>query len=192
LSEQTDGIEKIDKTMSPRRANLIGGVLMLFVLAGFFISYSLLWGSERLVSVFERMWSPFLPLLLFSIVVHELLHGLGFVLAGRVSRREIKFGAKWGVAYAHCKAPLSARAFRVATALPGILLGLLPGLLGLLVGNAWLTVYGAIMSVAALGDVLILWLLRSVPGQARVLDHPSAPGCQVVQMGKWANGQMGK
>jgi hypothetical protein len=138
------------------------------------------------------MWSPFLLLLLLSIVVHELLHGLGFVLAGRVSWRELKFGLKWGVAYAHCKVPLSARAYRVATALPGIVLGLLPGLLGLALGNAWLTVYGALLSASALGDVLILWLLRSVPGEARVLDHPSEPGCQMLQMSKWANREMGK
>ncbi len=175
-----DDVKKIDKTMSPKRANALGSVLMLFVLTGFFVSYSLLWSSEGLLSALERMWSPFLPLLLFSIVVHELLHGLGFVLLGRVSRREIKFGVKWGVAYAHCKVPLSARAYRATTALPGLVLGLVPGLLGLAEGNAWLTMYGAIMSVAALGDVLILWLLRSVPGEARVLDHPSAPGCQVL------------
>ncbi len=176
--------------MSLTRANLWGGVLMLFVLAGFFIPFVQVWGSERLFSAFENMRFPFLLFLALGVVTHELLHGLGFVLTGRVPWRQVQFGVKWGLAYAHCKVPLSAWVYRVATALPGILLGLLPGLLGLLVGNAWLTVYGAIMSVAALGDVLILWLLRSVPGEARVLDHPSAPGCQVLQMGKWGDGEI--
>ncbi len=192
MSEQANGVKKIDKTMSLTRANLLGGVLMLFVLAGFFVPYALVWGSERLFSAFEDMRFPFLLFLALSVVIHELLHGLGFVLAGRVPWRKVQFGFKWGLAYAHCQVPLTARAYRAATALPEVVLGLVPGLLGLVGGNAWLTVYGTIMSVAALGDVLILWLLRSVPRDARVLDHPSAPGCQVLQGSEWASGQMGK
>jgi hypothetical protein len=184
----TTGVTKVDKTMSPTRANVFAGVLALFVGAGFFVPYALVWGSKPLLAVFERAWFSFLLVLILSVVVHELLHGLGFVLAGRVSWREVELGLKGGMAYAHCKVPLRASAYRVSLVLPGVVLGLVPGLVGLVGGSAWLTVYGALMFVAALGDALILWLIRAVPGEARVQDHPSMPGCQVL----WANERMGE
>ena len=33
---------------------------------------------------------------------------------------------------------------------------------------------------AAGGDVLILWVLRAIPSDARILDHPTKVGCEVV------------
>jgi hypothetical protein len=76
---------------------------------------------------------------------------------------------------------MTAFAYRVSVALPGVILGALPGLMGLMWRNGWLTVYGALMSIAALGDLIVLWLIRSVPGDARVQDHPRAPGCIVYE-----------
>lgn len=171
---------QVDKTMSATRANVLGCVLALLVAVVFFVPYALVWGSASLSAVFERMLSPFLLVLALSVVVHELLHGLGFTLAGRVPWSEVELGLKGVMPYAHCKVPLAASAYRVSIVLPGGLLGLVPGLVGLVWGNAWLTVYGTLMSIAALGDGMILWLIRSVPGEAHVQDHPSVPGCQVL------------
>jgi hypothetical protein len=100
-------------------------------------------------------------------------------LVGRVPWREVRFGLKGLVVYAHCRVPMKASAYRVSVALPGVVLGVLPGLIGLIRGNGWLTVYGALMSIAALGDLIVLWLIRRVAGDTRVQDHPRAPGCIV-------------
>ncbi len=99
----------------------------------------------------------------------------------RRERREAKFGIKGLLVYAHCRVPMAALAYRVATVLPGVILGLVPGVMGLASGNAWLTVYGTLMTTAALGDMIMLWLMRAVPGHVRVQDHPNAVGCQVLR-----------
>jgi hypothetical protein len=178
--ERSAGVKRVDKTTSPAWINVFSFVLALFVAAVFFVPYALTWGSAPLLAVFDRLLSPFLLVLALSILVHEALHGLGYTLLGRVPWREVEFGVKGVMVYAHCQVPIAASAYRAATAAPGVILGVIPGLVGIAWGNAWLTVYGALMVIAALGDLIILWLVRSVPGEARVQDHPSAPGCQVL------------
>jgi succinate dehydrogenase hydrophobic anchor subunit len=171
---------KIDKTIPPTRVNILALALTLVVMAISFVSYALIWGSASLQAVLGRLISPFLLVFALSIVVHEALHGLGCVLVGRVPRREIKFGFKGLMVYVHCKAPMTASAYRISLMLPGVIMGLIPALVGLAWGSAWLTVYGTLMVIAALGDLMVLWLIRSVPRDARIQDHPSAPGCQIL------------
>jgi hypothetical protein len=170
----------MDKTMSPARANALAFALAPLVLALFYLPHFYFWGGASLGRVFGTLVSPFLGILAVSIVIHEALHGLGFVLGGRVARRDLRFGVKGVSVYAHCTVPIAVSAYRFATVLPGVVLGLVPGLAGIALGNAWLTVFGSLMCIAALGDVLILWLLRSVPKDALVEDHPTAPGCRVL------------
>jgi hypothetical protein len=82
--------------------------------------------------------------------------------------------------FAQCTIPTRARSYRLAIALPGLVLGILPVLFGLSTG-AWLaTFYGFLMLVAAAGDLLVLWILRGVPAGAWVQDHPRQVGCLVV------------
>jgi hypothetical protein len=117
-----------------------------------------------------------------SIVVHELLHALGFWLVGGVSWRRIKFGFSWqGFApYAHCRDPLQTTAYRISVLLPGLFLGVLPGLAGVALGQPLLVMWATLMLLAAGGDAAVLWAVRQVPRDARVLDHPSMVGCQVL------------
>ena len=168
-----------DKTTTPTRANLLGCALAPLAAAVFIIPHALAWGGAPLWAAFDRML-PLTLALALGVVLHELLHGLGMVWAGGVAWSEVELGLRGLMPYAHCKVPLAASAYRVSIVLPGVVLGLVPGAVGVVWGQAWLTVYGALMTIAALGDVVILWLMRSVPGEARVQDHPSAPGCQVL------------
>jgi hypothetical protein len=180
LNDEQPAAIKIDYTVSPTRANLVALALTPLVVAVFFVPYVVLWPSASLQAALDDLLSPFLLILAFSVVAHELLHGVGAVLVGGVPWREIAFGIKGLMVYAHCKTPMAASAYRVTLALPGVLLGFVPGALGLVWGNAWLIVYGVLMSIAALGDAIVVWLIRSVPNDACVQDHPSAPGCQVL------------
>jgi hypothetical protein len=183
--DQAPTMRKIDKTMSLTAANGLAFALALPAMALFLLPYWLIWGSGAsarpdLVRL-DSSWSLglFLVVVIASVVVHELLHGLGCLLGG-ASWRDVKFGFKSLTPYAHCKIPLTLPAYRLSIALPGIVLGIIPGLLGLINGSYLLTGYGAFMFMAALGDVLILWLLRDAPAGARVQDHPNAVGCELL------------
>lgn len=118
-----------------------------------------------------------------GIVAHELLHAVGFVYAGGASRRDIRFGVMWKVLApsTHCKAIVSASAYRFAVVLPALLLGVAPTLIGLVTGVGALTFFGYIMLLAACGDFALLWATRSVPAAALVKDHSSSIGCSVAE-----------
>ena len=119
-------------------------------------------------------------LLLFiaGIVTHELMHGLGWMIFGAVPRSAIHFGIKWKLLtpYAHSSARMPVRGYRLGTLLPGLLLGILPSLFAILTGSLLVLGFGLFFTATAGGDFLILWLLRGIPANAQVEDHPSRVG----------------
>jgi len=163
--------------MPMMRAQVIAIALFVPIVAISLLPHVYLWGVPD--------GNPFplslIAALLGSIVVHEGLHGLGYYWSG-ASRANIEFGFNWsGLApYAHCSAPLRATPYRVAIALPGLVLGVPPLLAGLGLGSWWLTLYAFLMLAAAGGDALLLWTLRKVPGNAWTQDHPTQMGCLVL------------
>ena len=116
-----------------------------------------------------------------GVLLHEGLHGLGHV-RGEASWGDVQYGMHWRALtpFAQCTVPTRARSYRVALALPGLVLGVGPLSVGLVTGGWLATFYGFLMLVAAAGDLLILWILRRVPAGAWVQDHPQQVGCLVV------------
>lgn len=116
-----------------------------------------------------------------GVILHEGLHGLGHV-RGEASWADVQFGMHWTALtpFAQCTVPTRARSYRIAIALPGLVLGVGPLGLGMATGTWLATFYGFLMLVAAAGDFLILWILRGVPAGAWVQDHPQQVGCLVV------------
>lgn len=94
----------------------------------------------------------------------------------------VKIGFSWkGLApYAHCAEPMRASAYRLSIILPGLVLGILPGTLGIVLLSWPLLLWGLLMTIAAGGDLAVLWAIRGVPASAWVRDHPTKAGCQVL------------
>jgi hypothetical protein len=174
-----------DATVSWVTANLVAVAFIPLTILGLCLPYALIWGDAMvsLERLFEGMvWWTAVFIFLLSIIVHELLHAVGYMWAGGVPRTAIKFGFSWrGLApYAHCHQPMTARAYRTAVLLPGLILGLIPGILGLLFGSFWLTLFGTIMLIAAGGDAAVLLAIRQLPASTIVRDHPSKVGCEIL------------
>jgi hypothetical protein len=124
------------------------------------------------------------PALLAGFVLHELIHGAAWAYYGRKSLTIIRFGINWKALapYAHCPEPMDAGAYRLGAAAPGVLLGLVPIGIATWVGPTWLFFPGMLLSLAAAGDVLILWVLRKIPSRLLVQDHPTRAGCLVYDL----------
>jgi hypothetical protein len=176
-------IEGGDATISAVMANAIGVGVLVCACAVFVPSFLLSAGSSALVRGAVRFtrWYELVPVFAALIVMHELLHAAGFILLGRVQRSAIRFGFQWKTVtpYAHCSVPVAAGQYRMAVALPGLLLGLVPCIIAVTIGSGWLLIWGVLMSMAAGGDVAILWAIRTVDRDAPVLDHPTKAGCLV-------------
>ncbi len=174
----------IDKTLTPRIVNIVGTVLSLVILLVPLFIHQGIWGSNpiNLLGTLESLLIGFV-IFAIGIVIHEGIHGIGYRLGGAGSS-DIHFGFQWKalMPYAHCKVPLQARRYALAVALPGLILGVIPCLIGWVTGSAVITLFGAVMLAGAVGDMLILGLLTTVKGAARVQDHPSKPGFQVIDL----------
>ena len=76
---------------------------------------------------------------------------------------------------------MRASAYRLSIILPGLLLGILPGILGIVWLSLPLVLWGLLMTTAAGVDLAVLLAIRQVPGAAWVRDHPTKAGCQVFK-----------
>lgn len=173
-----------DVSIPMERAATLAIVLLPVIVLPILLPFWLLWGWDALKEGLITAFTPwiFLPAFLVSILVHEGLHALGFLLFGRAPREALHFGIDRATfsPFAGCRAPVSARAYRTAVILPALALGALPAVIGIAAGNGFLTVWGAFMLHAAAGDLIVLWTIREVPGSAPVLDHPERVGCRVL------------
>jgi hypothetical protein len=117
------------------------------------------------------------------LVAHEALHAAGWVIFGRLSWQAVSFGLdrKTLSPYTHVNTPMPAAAYRVGALLPGLVTGLLPAAIGLLLRSGPLTLIGAALLSGAVGDLMVLWVIRRVPGNRLVIDHPSRAGCWVQE-----------
>ncbi len=122
-----------------------------------------------------------LPLLALGIVVHELVHAAVWVLAGRGDWARVRFGWHWKALapFAHYPDPLPATGYRLGAAAPIVVLGIVPSIAGTLAGWNGVAAFGWMLTAGAAGDVAVLWLLRGVPADALVVDHPARAGCLV-------------
>ena len=143
------------------------------------VPHFLIWGRPLEVNFLTLGFFAFFTL---GAIVHELLHGFGLWYIGGASWKDIHFGINWkaGALYTECKARISARAYRIAVVLPALILGILPVVIGLSIGNSWFTGYGYIMLCVSGGDFAVLWTVRSLSGSDIVKFHPDKLGCIVL------------
>ena len=172
---------KRDLSVSMAQANVIVLFISLPVVILQLVLFLLLHGVEGL----KPTWSTALLIIavLLGIVIHELIHGISWMIFGRKPFSSIKFGVQWKTftPYAHLKEPVQVNAYRLGAFLPGFILGILPYGLSLLSGNGDLFWFSLVHTSAAGGDWLILWLIRSVKAGMQVEDHPTNAGCYVLE-----------
>lgn len=175
----------MDRSVSLATANLYALVGALPVLAALAAPFAFAWGWGDVEEGF-LWWADrpvgFLGALVVGVLVHEGLHAVAWRSSARLPAGSVRLGMNWRALtpYAHCGVPMPARAYRIGAAAPGVVLGLVPVAVAWATGNgAWLA-FGLLFTLAAGGDALILWLLRGVPPEALVADHPTRAGCVVL------------
>ena len=96
-------------------------------------------------------------------ILHELIH---YASIQRIVSREdleIHFSWKTITPFVYYKKPLRADTYRIFVSAPIIVLGLLPMIIGLSIGNEWFTIYGAIGVAIGMGDIIELVKTMRVP-----------------------------
>lgn len=171
---------KRDLSISMARANFVVLFTSIPVAILQFFIFALLHGMDNLWIT----WNLTLLIgVLLGVVVHELIHGMSWMIFGHKPFSAVKFGFQWKTItpYAHLKEPVEVNAYRIGGFMPGFILGILPYILSLVLSNGNLFWFSLIHTAAAGGDWLILWLIRNVKTGMLVEDHPTNAGCYVIE-----------
>lgn len=177
------------------KANLFGLLIIVPITLIFGLPYYLLWGNQfsvdKLKASLPDMFAhisingTFLVFLviIIGIVVHELIHGITWYFFTKNGLKSIKFGVLWKMLtpYCHCKEPLKVSQYVLGAIMPAILLGIIPAIISVVIGNIGLLAFGIFFTTAACGDFLIIHLLRNEKKDNWVLDHPSEAGCYIFR-----------
>lgn len=106
------------------------------------------------------------------LVLHELLHGIGFLSLGKVKGANVVFGAELekGIFYCMCKEKISKLNILVALVLPLLLIGIIPYIIGLCINNNLLILLGVFNISGSVGDLLMIIDIILMPKDILYLD----------------------
>jgi len=185
LNSEFQTRNKKDLSISLAAANLYSIPLIILPFIIFGLPYYFIWGERafRIGRTGPEKIILIIAVFIAGAVIHELIHGIFWIKWGEKTWNKLKFGfnIKTLTPYIHCSEPINAGAYKIGTAAPGIILGAIPSLISIVIGNVWIFWFGMLFSISAGGDFIILWILRKVNSSALVEDHPSRAGCFVYE-----------
>ena len=167
------------------RANPLGIPLAVLPVVPLVLLHALLCGWPSVGEAFSEFRGSFPRLLLavlVGVVVHEGVHALTWGICGGHGLQSVRVGfqRQTMTPFARCQVPITAWSYRLGVAMPGLLTGVVPAVAGSIAGMPGPADFGWLMTFCAGGDLLVLVLLRRVPADALVEDHPTRAGCTVV------------
>ena len=176
--------------MDIRSANIIALAISLPMMIAFILIFSLVnYEKLNLYEVKAQLgyWTTpagvfiMIIVIILGIVFHEVIHGITFALFAKAGLKSIRFGIlmKSLTPYCHCTEPLKAWQYLISSIMPAIVLGFIPVLVATFTVNIGLLLFGVFFTMAASGDFIIVYMLRNLPRNIRVQDHPEKIGCFV-------------
>lgn len=178
------GYSCVDVTMDPKkitRAMTVVGTAIFLALCGVF---ELAHPDMLLDDLVEGDLMELLVLVAAFFVllaVHEFIHGIGFALFSKGGFKSVSYGIipSRGMAYCFCSEPVRLGGYIATALLPGVVLGLVPMVVALIMGNVQLAEMAILMTSCACGDmVIVAHALRCAPrgNDVLLLDSPEQTG----------------
>ncbi|MBR3628934.1 MAG: DUF3267 domain-containing protein [Oscillospiraceae bacterium] len=182
LTEQltAEGYREESAVISVLKANIMAFVISGPLAVAVVVIFWLMNRDISLMIEFGRSSLWFCLLIILTTVIHEGLHGLGWVGFCKEHWKSIRFGVMWEslTPYCHCKEALSVGQYYVGLFLPMTVLGFGISIASLILHNPLLMFTGAINLLMAGGDATIGCILIKYIGKpVKILDHPNQCGC---------------
>ena len=178
---EQNGYEMKEHTLGLVYANIMAFVVAIPIIVPFALLFYFV--SEP-VEIYEF---PFVKLIVLaflyivSIVVHEALHGITWACFAKNHFKSIEFGVIWEMLtpYCTCSEVLKKWQYVLGSMMPLIVLGIVPCIIAVISGNIYALAFGAIMVIAAGGDIIVtLRILRYKTDKNELVfyDHPTKCG----------------
>jgi hypothetical protein len=192
MMEELQDYQKEKLTIDLERTNIFAILILIPIVLVFGLPYYQLWKPKTDIENLIDNLGPqgaglglliSFSVLLLGIVLHELIHGITWAIFAKNGFKSMKFGVLWKTLnpYCHCQEPLRVRQYIIGAITPAIILGFIPSILAIVIGNLGLLLFGMFFTMAALGDFLIINLLRKENKSDLVQDHPSEAGCYIYR-----------
>ena len=133
--------------------------LIIFITRGGY-----LWNSEHTGFLFISM--------ILWLMLHEVLHGIGFSLFPEVNKKNIVFGMalEKGVFYCMCKQKITKKVILTSLLFPFTIIGVVTLIWGLIIHSYFLVILSIINISGAVGDLVMTCYFLKVPNDVIYLD----------------------
>lgn len=186
--EDIEGYKTERLTIDLVKANLFGIFLIIPIIIVYGIPFYFIWGNnvnilEMSMKILDIGSLRILLIMVFGIIIHEVIHGLTWAKFAKNGFKSIKFGILWKMItpYCHCKEPLKVKHYIIGALTPGIILGIIPAIISLFIGNIGVMIFSVFFTMAAAGDIMVVNLLKNEDKDNFVQDHPSEAGCYIYR-----------
>ena len=185
---EKEGYKVCDLTTSVVKSNVMAVVLVLPFVAIFTIIYLMVnnvtaWDLINSALDFDTPWGLLLYFVVFFIliIVHELIHGVSRAMYAKSGWKAISFGfiKKYMTPYCTCNEPLTKFGYIFGAMMPAIVLGFIPGIISIVIGNAYVFYMAMVMILAGGGDMFVTYLLITFKSKGKksiYIDHPYLVG----------------
>lgn len=113
-----------------------------------------------------------LVLLVFWLMLHEVLHGIGFSIFKSVDRKNVVYGMalEKGVFYCMCKQKISKRVIFTALLFPLVIIGIITLIIGCVLNNYLLMLLSILNIMGSIGDIMMCIYFIKCPKDVMYLD----------------------
>lgn len=179
------GYEQHNLTMSALFGNIIALVIAIPILLPMVVGYISVNGELEINFEYTELLLLVVGMLLLM-VVHELIHGITWASFAKSHWKAISFGfiVQYLTPYCSCKDPLKKYQIIIGALMPTIVLGVIPGIVTIFIGNGVLWFLAMIMLVGGGGDmacVVKVLAYRSKKKDKLYIDHPYELGIVVFE-----------
>lgn len=130
----------------------------------------------------------FLLEMIVYFIVHELLHGLGFLIFAK-DKKNIKFGItlEKGVLYAACQEKINKELAIISILLPLIVLTIITLPIGIIINHSNLVLLSIMNFGGAIGDILMFILILTSPRDVLYIDYNTDIGVYLLSENNMEN-----
>ena len=174
------GYRDTELTISIVKANIFGIIFAVPVFVTGFMAFIMKNGTSGLILTPRELFLFIVGVVVLT-VMHEFVHGLVWGMYAEHYYKDIRFGIikKYLTPYCSCTTPIREGPYIAGGLMPLIVLGILPSAASVFNGSYLMLLLGLIMTVAAAGDIMIVWQLLKYKTDAKevlCLDHPTMGG----------------
>jgi hypothetical protein len=185
---EKEGYTVCDLTTSVVKSNVMAVLIVLPLVVIFSIIYivvnkakvsDLLYAAIHFESflLFLLFWVSFFLL----IILHELIHGVSRAACAKSGWKAISFGfiKKYMTPYCTCNEPLTKFGYIFGAMMPAIVLGFIPAIVAIAIGNTFIFYVSMLMILAGGGDMFTTCLLITFKSKGKksiYIDHPYLVG----------------